>query len=130
MPLPTYNKVNTGLAFLYYAVSDKEFEYIINHQYKQFPVRFFSKKYFSPMLSEEYARRVASEKDNFSSGTNTTHLVRFLMRTQSIKKWIQGNMDNARSPVFVSAEELPQFNQSIVGFIERIATINLRDPAN
>ncbi len=125
-----FKENNTGLAFLYYAVSDKELGYIVTHQYKQFPVRFFSKKYFCPMLNREYAQRVASERGNFSSDVTVTHIVRFLMRTQSIKKYIHGNIDNTRSPIFVQTNELPQFNQNIVGFIERVDTINLRGSTN
>jgi hypothetical protein len=125
-----FKENNTGVAFLYYAVTDKELSYIVTHQYKQFPVRFFNKKYFSPMLSAEYARRVASERGNFSSDARVTHVVRFLMRVQSIKKYIHGDISNPRSPIMIKSHELMTFNQHIVGFIERVETINLTDSTN
>jgi len=125
-----FKENNTGVAFLYYAVSDKELSYIVTHQYKQFPVRFFNKKYFCPMLSAEYAKRVASERGNFPSDAHVTHVVRFLMRVQSIKKYIHGDVTNVRSPIMIKPHELMNFNQQIVGFIERVDTINFTDSTN
>lgn len=132
MMLPVYREPNVEIAFLYATISNKELEHIITHQYKQFPPRFFSKKYFCPMLNIEHAIRVASEKGNFPLNTTTTHVVRFLMRSHSIKKYLQGNGDisNPNSPIIVKTHELPQFNYQIVGFIECIETINLFDPTN
>lgn len=121
---------NTGLVSLYYAVSDKELDIIVNHQYKVFPVRFFNKKYFCPMLNREYAQRVASERGNFPLDTTVAHVVRFMMRTKSVEKYIHGDVTNPRTPINVSADQLQDFNQDIIGFIERVDTINLRDPTN
>lgn len=125
-----FKENNTGLVYVYYAVSDKELEIIINHQYKVFPVRFFNKKYFCPMLNKEYAQRVASERSNFPSDTTVSHVVRFLMRTQALEKYMHGDIDNTRSTISVVGSQLQDFNQRIIGFIERMETINLRDPTN
>jgi hypothetical protein len=116
-----FKENNAGLIFAYYVVSSKELEHICNYQYKQFPVRFFNKKLFYPILNKEYAQRVASEKNNFASGTTTMHVVRFLLRTKHIKKYTQSN------PMILSVKEsdLMHFNQQIIGFIELIDTIQL-----
>jgi hypothetical protein len=125
-----FKENNSGIAFVYYAVSDKELEIIVNHQYKVFPVRFFSKKYFCPMLSREYAQRVASERGNFPIDTTVAHVVRFVMRIESLKQYIQGDITNVRSPITVKNDQLQDFNQDIIGFIECIDTINLCEPTN
>lgn len=114
------------LLYLYYVVTDKELQYITNSQYRSFPVRFFNKQVFCPLLGFEYSVKIASEKGNFPRGsTKSAHILRFLLPKEIIKKYARGSTDNDKAYIIVPHKELQSFNNKIVGYIERIAQIEI-----
>ena len=121
---------NHSIVYLYHVVTDKEFEYVVTHQYKLFPIRFFQKPFFCPTLNMEYAQRIASERANWLLGVRDVHILRFLVRTEAIKQYINGTISNTRSYVVVPKEKLVDFNRAIIGYIERIETVQVSPPAN
>lgn len=121
---------NKEVRFLYYNVTDQEFEYIVNHQYKLFPIRFFTKKYFCPYLNKEHAERSAAEVNNWHADVHTVHILRFLISATDLQHYVKGSLDNDKTIVTVYKNELQKFNSQIVGYIECIETLNLRDPTN
>lgn len=114
-----------AIRYLYYVITDQELEYIANHQYKLFPVRFFTKTYFCPLLSREYAYRIASERANWRSDAHHTHVMRFLVCAQDLLAYIKGSLDNERAMIVVQKKELQHFNSQIIGYIERIGGFDL-----
>jgi len=117
-----FRENDTDLKQLYYPVSDQDFEFIITHQYKIIPPRFFSKKIFCPLLNRSHAMRVAAEPANWLPGTQRVHILRFLMKTSDLLKYSKDRLDNRRARIVVAKEQLSEFNKCIVGYIERVDT--------
>lgn len=82
------------------------------------------------MLSKEYAQRVAGEKANWSPNVTSLHIMRFLVKANAFTKYINGPIDNVRSSITIPQSDLTQFNQSIIGYIERVESITLHTSAN
>lgn len=126
-----FKETHPGIVSLYHVVTDKELEYVVNHQYKLFPVRFFQKQYFCPTLNKEYAQRMASERANWAPNITQVHILRFLMRSKSLQPYMNGAIEtNTRAYVVVPYAKLVEFNRAIVGFIERLETLQLHQPTN
>ena len=122
-----FKQENKEIRHLYYNVSSKELEYIVGAQYKQFPVRFFTKIYFCPYLNKEYTYRVASEVNNWRNITTSVHIIRFLMLEHHVNSYMRGSIDNDRNYIVVNKKDLQTFNSQIVGYLEKIDTINFND---
>jgi hypothetical protein len=121
-----FREEKADLLHLYYAVTDKQLEYISNHQYKVFPPRFFTKAFFCPMLNKGYAFRVASERTNWmEDATGSVHVLRFLIRAEFIQRYAQGSIKNDRTRIVVPKNELKNLNGQIVGYIERVEKVDL-----
>jgi hypothetical protein len=117
-----------GVIPLYYDITDVQLEHVVNHQYKGFPVRFFTSKLFCPMMSIDYARRVASETSNWiATKTKHVHILRFFVRSKFIATYAKGALDNDRTTICVPGDELKKVNQQIIGYVERLESIDLRD---
>lgn len=127
-------KKNEGIANVYYVANDKQLEYIINHQHKIFPVRFFGNKTFYPILDKEYATRVASTKQNWDKEIRRTHVLRFLFPEHELANFVRlyiPNVSNSMNAALaISQNELAPFNQHIIGLIERIETYNFDSSTN
>ncbi len=122
-----FKQENKEVRYLYYNISSQELEYIVGTQYKQFPVRFFAKTYFCPFLNKELAYRAASERGNWKPNTNSIHIIRFLMLECDLINYIKGSIDNDRNRIVVGAKDLQTFNSKILGYLEKIETINFND---
>lgn len=115
-----------GVVYLYYDVTDGQFNCIVNHQYKSFPIRFFTQRFFCPTFSLEYATRIAEERNNWiNSNTEFVHILRFVVRSDFIKKYAQGPLDNHRTKIVIPYSDLIKLNQQLVGYIERIGIVKL-----
>lgn len=113
------------LVDLYYVVNDKQLEYIVNYQFKSFPARFFTQKYFCPILDKEYAIRIASERSNWVNVTDYVHVMRFIAFEHIIKHYVHGSISNHRSRIIIPNKDLSKLNSAIVGYIERVEKIDI-----
>jgi hypothetical protein len=121
-----FREEKAELVQLYYPVTDKQLEFIANHQYKLFPPRFFTKPVLCPMLNREYAQRVASERTNWvHEKTDCIHVLRFLVKPDFIKQYTQGSITNDRARISIPQSDLSKLNQNIVGYIERVEKVDL-----
>lgn len=120
----------TAIRFLYYNVTDQELEWIVTHQYKLFPPKFFGRANFCPILNRDFALRVALEPNNWKPGVCNIHTLRFLMCLDRIKLFTNDAIDNDCTRIVVKKNELQRFNSYIVGYIERIGQSNICNPAN
>jgi hypothetical protein len=108
---------------IYLVLLPKEFEVIKNHSFKFLPERFFGKKRkISIIFDEEYAIRIASEKNNFPKNTTQLNIVRMLYNTEHLT-----TIAPTRHHSFTVLPEgkILQFNAGIIGLIERIHLISL-----
>lgn len=121
-----FREEKAELVQVYYPVTDKQLEFIANHQYKLFPPRFFTKSVFCPILNKEYAQRVAGERTNWMhEETDAIHLLRFLVRPDFLKHYAIGSLSNDRARISIPQADLNKLNQNIVGYIERVEKIEL-----
>lgn len=119
---------NKDILQLYYPISEKQLPLIAGSQFKQFPYRFFGQKPLCPILSKEYALRVASEPSNWSmQKTQFVYILRFLVQIDHIRKYIQGDIDNPNTRIVIPGNYITQLNNAIVGFIEVIQSIDLNE---
>jgi hypothetical protein len=59
------------------------------------------------------------------------HILRFLVQTKALEAFIKTDIEEQSwVRIVVPKDKLQQFNQSIVGYIERISLHNLNDPSN
>lgn len=103
---------------LYYPVPDRLFKFIVAHQYRLFPPRFFTKTHFCPSLDKEFVLRVIAERNNWPLDTKHVHIVRFLIEKAALKKYAIGNLSNVSTRIVCHKRDLPQMNKEIVGLIE------------
>lgn len=113
------------LLHLYYTVNDAQFTYIVNHQYNEFPVRFFKQEKLCMFLNIKEAYKAINENLCLKSQKTDTrfHILRFLVKKDLIKKYLSKNYDYVNS-VIIPNSDLQLLNQSIIGRIERIETMS------
>jgi len=111
----------TATTILYRPVGPAELELIRQSGFREFPPRLPEQPIFYPVLTEDYAARIARDWNVPASGagfvTRFTVLVSFL---QAYK--VQEAGGRAYREYWIPAEELPAFNAAIVGPIEVIAS--------
>lgn len=105
---------------LYRPVGEKEMELIIESDYSAFPPRMAIQPIFYPVLNEEYATHIASVwNTNDEFGNYVGIVTRFTITKEEFNKHevhIAGSSQH--SELWVPAEKLDEFNQSIIGKIE------------
>lgn len=76
-----------------------------------------------PVLTQEYAARIAREWNaTKASNSYTGYITRFQVRAEYLKRYEVQNAGGSRyQEYWIPAEDLPEFNANIVGFIEMIA---------
>lgn len=104
---------------LYRPVGLKELELIHNSDWKQFPPRLDWQPIFYPVMNEAYAIEIATKWNLDDEGSGYSGFVTaFDMNAEFIKKY---KIENVGGPIhnelWVSAEELKEFNDHIVGEI-------------
>lgn len=105
---------------LYRPIGAKELELIAQSGYRAFPPRLPEQPFFYPVLQEAYAIQIARDWNVPAEGI--AFVTRFAIKTAFLKRYPVRQVGNAtHRELWVPAEELPLFNQNIVGLIEIIA---------
>jgi hypothetical protein len=109
---------------LYRPVGQKELDLIEQSQWRRFPPRLPSQPIFYPVVSEDYAVRIARDwntKDPTSQFVG--YVLRFSVKKQYLDRFTpQPAGGQALLEYWIPAEELDAFNENIVGTIEVIHT--------
>jgi hypothetical protein len=109
---------------LYRPVGQRELELVAESGYTAFPPRLDWQPIFYPVTNEEYASFIAREwnaTDAFSG--NVGHVLRFQVRSSFLANYKVQKVGGATAlEYWIPAEDLPLFNQNIIGRIEVVAT--------
>src|SRR5712664_133089 len=104
---------------LFRPVGPKELELIRATGNRAFPPRLPEQPIFYPVLNESYAAQIARDWNLKASGAG--YVTRFRVRKAFVAKYpIQTVGGSTHQELWIPAEELPAFNQNIVGEIEVI----------
>jgi hypothetical protein len=110
----------TDTTTLYRPVGPKELELIRQSGNRAFPPRLPEQPIFYPVLTEDYAVKIARDWNVKASGAG--YVTRFqVLRTFLDRYPIQEAGGRAHLEYWIPAEELDAFNTAIVGEIEVIA---------
>jgi len=109
---------------LYRPVGQRELELVADSGYTAFPPRLDWQPIFYPVTNEEYASFIAREwntTDTFSG--NIGHVLRFAVNSAFLANYKMQKVGGATAlEYWIPSEDLPRFNENIVGNIELIAT--------
>ena len=107
---------------LYRPVGQKELDLIRESEWKRFPPRLPSQPIFYPVLSEDYAIRIARDwntKDPRSGFIG--HVIRFRVRSDYLDQYDPHEVGGRHlREYWIPAERLDEFNDNIVGQLEVI----------
>jgi hypothetical protein len=105
---------------LYRPVGPAELALIREAGFRAFPPRLPEQPIFYPVLTEEYAVKIARDWNVKASGSG--HVTRFSVRREFLSRYdVQTVGGSQQQEYWIPAEDLPKFNQNIVGLIEIIA---------
>lgn len=109
---------------LYRPVGQAELDLIAASDWREFPPRLPQQPIFYPVLTEEYATKIARDwntKDAVSGYVG--YVLRFQVAANALERWPpqQGAPGKAFRELWVPADELDAFNAAIRGRIELIA---------
>jgi hypothetical protein len=109
------------LITLWRPVGPKELELIRSTGMRAFPPRLPGQPIFYPVLSEEYAIRIARDWNVSESGSG--FVTRFAVRKRFLDRYsVQQAGGRSHLEYWIPAEELRAFNEAIVGEIEITAS--------
>lgn len=109
---------------LYRPIGPKELELIEQAQFRAFPPRLPDQPIFYPVLTEDYAVKIARDWNVPASGAG--YVTRFKVRRDFLSQYeLQNAGGKDLQEYWIPAEELPQFNRNIVGPIEVIREFRL-----
>ncbi len=119
------------LITLYRPVGPKELELIKASGYRAFPPRLPDQPIFYPVLTEEYAAKIAREWNATTASTGYTgYVTRFQVRAEYLSRYEVHDAGGSRyQEYWIPAEDLPKFNTNIVELIEVISTYRGQDAA-
>lgn len=105
---------------LYRPVGPEELDLIRQADFRAFPPRLPEQPIFYPVLSETYAAKIARDWNVKASGAG--YVTRFAVLTTFLAAYpVHEAGGRAHLEYWIPAEELPAFNQAIVGKIEIVA---------
>lgn len=105
---------------LYRPVGPKELELIRASDCRAFPLRLPEQPIFYPVLTEDYAVKIARDWNVKESGAG--YVTRFKVRADYLARYAVQDAGGKRyQEYWIPAEDLPTFNANIVGPIEVIA---------
>jgi len=108
------------LVTLWRPVGPRELELIRNSGMRAFPPRLPEQPIFYPVLSEEYAVKIARDWNVPASGSG--YVTRFEVRRDFLDNYsVQKAGGSAHSEYWIPAEEMTAFNEAIIGEIEVVA---------
>jgi hypothetical protein len=111
-------------AVLYRPVGQAELDLIAASGWRRFPPRLSHQPIFYPVLSEEYATKIARDWNTVDPVSGFVgYVLRFAVRADVFERWPpqQGASGAVFRELWVPAEELDDFNAAIVGQIEVVA---------
>ena len=107
---------------LYRPVGLKELELIRESNYTAFPPRLPEQPIFYPVLSEEYATKIARDWNTKYDPGGCGFVTRFLVRTVFLERYEVQTVGGAECQEYwIPAEGLTEFNKNIIGKIDVIA---------
>ncbi len=107
---------------LYRPVGADELRLIAESGYKAFPPRLPGQPIFYPVLNEEYATQIARDWNARNSQSSVGYVTRFAVKTNYLSQFTVQKVGGAlHLEYWIPAEQLNEFNQSIVGKIEVIS---------
>jgi hypothetical protein len=107
---------------LYRPVGAEELELIRQSGFKQFPPRLPGQPIFYPVLNEEYAIQIARDWNAGKSTSGAGYVTRFKVNATFLSSYeVQTVGSSLHKEYWIPAQELPRFNENIVGTIEVIA---------
>jgi hypothetical protein len=110
---------------LYRPVGENELSLIRESGWREFPKRLPGQPIFYPVLNEEYATQIARDWNAKESGVG--YVTRFEVNADFLKRYEPQTVGSSlHKELWVSAEELEEFNSNIVGPIEVIAEFHTR----
>jgi hypothetical protein len=105
---------------LYRPVGPKELTLIRESGFRAFPPRLPEQPIFYPVLTEEYAVKIARDWNVKASGSG--YVTRFAVRHAFLDRYqVQSAGGSQHQEYWIRADDLPQFNENIVGLIDVIA---------
>ena len=114
--------MNDETTVLYRPVGQEELDLIRQSGFTSFPPRRPEQPIFYPVLSETYATQIAREWNAKHNQIKVGYVTRFRVRNDYLRSYeVQTVGSSTHEEYWIPAEELPQFNASIVGPIEVIA---------
>jgi hypothetical protein len=109
------------LITLFRPVGPKELDLIRSTGNRAFPPRLPEQPIFYPVLNESYAVQIARDWNVKASGAG--FVTSFQVRKAFLAKYqIQTVGDSTHQELWIPADDLPAFNENIIGAIEVIAT--------
>ncbi len=104
---------------LFRPVGPEELKLIERTDFRAFPPRLPEQPIFYPVLTEEYAARIASDWNVKASGSG--YVTRFKIRRAFLSRYqIQNAGGEHLKEYWIPAADLDEFNRNIVGAIEVI----------
>ena len=121
---------SSELTVLFRPVGQKELDLIAASDFRSFPPRLDWQPIFYPVLNEEYATFIAREWNTKDAGSGFVgYVLRFSVRADYLAKFQVQKVGGATAlEYWIPAEELTEFNDSIVGSIEVISRYAAEDP--
>lgn len=105
------------LVVLYRPVGPEELQLIRGSGYRRFPPRLPEQPVFYPVLTREYAVKIARDWNVKASGAG--YVMRFHVRKALLDRYqIQDAGGSMHREYWIPAEELEAFNDGIVGLIQ------------
>jgi hypothetical protein len=110
---------------LYWPVDQQELDLIAASGWLEFPPRQPEQPSFCPMLQEGFAAELARTWD--STGTGVAYVLRFAVDAEYAACFpVRSSIGGLEQQAFcVPAEELPNFNQQLMGQIEIVAMVEV-----
>lgn len=105
---------------LYRPVGQKELDLIRESGSRAFPPRLSFQPIFYPVLTEEYAVQIARDWNTRDAASDYVgYVLCFKVRAEYLQDFaVQTVGSAAHQEYWIPADDLPQFNQNIVGLIE------------
>jgi len=104
---------------LYRPVGPKELRLIEESGFRAFPPRLPDQPIFYPVVTEDYAVKIARDWNVPASGAG--YVTRFKVRRTFLSRYqMQAAGGKDHLEYWIPAEELPEFNRNIIGLIEVI----------
>jgi hypothetical protein len=108
---------------LFRPIGQKEMDLIRQTGYTAFPPRLPFQPIFYPVLQKDYAVQIARDWNTRDAASGYVgYVTRFFVYQDFLNQYTVQNVGSERHQEYwIPAEDLPQFNQNIVGTIEVIA---------